>query len=72
MTTTHYKLINGVFVEDKENYKKIGTIACTIYTGGIWILHNAYYDKIRNKYCGEHHGMHVELRPSEILCMRRI
>lgn len=68
---THYKYENGVFIEDTENFKKIGKkTAITIYTGGVWILNDCYFDKEKNKYCGEHNNALVEIRPSQILSLQ--
>ena len=69
----HFKYENGVFVEDTENYVKIGKrTAITVYTGGVWILTDCYFDVQRNKYCGLHNGCEVEIRPSQILEVKSI
>ena len=71
--TTHFKYENGAFVEDTDNYKKVGKrTAITIYTGGVWIVNDCYFDIKRRKYCGEHNNNTVEIRPSQILSIKCI
>ena len=69
--TTHYKYENGIFTEDKDNYTKIGKTAFTVYTGGVLILDDCYFDKQKKRYFGQNRKtVQVELKPSQILEMK--
>ncbi len=71
--TTHYTYKNGVFTEDTENYKKLGKkTAFTIYTGGVWVLTDCYFDNRRRRYVGEHNNSLVEIRPSQVLQIKSL
>lgn len=63
-----YKYENGIFVEDTENFRKIcKKTAITTKSGGVMILKDCYYDKLKNKYCGKHNNSLVEFDPLQIV-----
>ena len=63
-----YKYENGVFVEDNENFRKLfKKTAITTQNGNVLILKDCYYDKQKNKYCGEHNNHLVEFSPFQIM-----